>query len=134
MSSPSAILSNFLEKQLTQNHPQYFRSCVVWTFGNLSRKSCVGRPATQHGSNKLDHGFKRTSFLVVFYYMMLSISIKPVLREISFLCYVKFEIILNSLLTAAKVIRFLPRKIFLDNSMLTLKLFSLLTVVKVLTR
>ena len=93
--------------------------------------------------------------------MMLSISIKPVLREISLLCYVKFEIILNCLLTVAKVTRFFLRteislddinvnfifsfncckgntifteKNFLDNSMLTLKLFFLLTVVKVLTR
>ena len=41
--------------------------------------------------------------------MMLSISIKPVLREISLLCYVKFEIILNPLLTVAKVTRFFLR-------------------------
>ena len=41
---------------------------------------------------------------------------------------------LFSLLTVAKVTRFLPRKIFLDNSMLTLKLFSLLTVVKVINK
>ena len=85
-SSPPAILSNFFEKQLTQNHPQYLSGlCRVDFFShNLSRKSCVDRLATQHGSNKLDHDFKRTSFLVVFYYILLGISIKSVLRKIHF--------------------------------------------------